>query len=459
MQNMEVDIEMFRKAVSAFAAKEYEVALPLIQQLLEKYPNNTSIIKLKINELTKVEKMSNHIDELKTLINHGIEAAPEDGDFEKYRLDIEFENNREETLLAYVDAWYNTYNGLIRLDIMDIIEANLDFYFDYCDKNIKAKDEEENFVSIVLIDKLNEIVQDNHKIIEKKFDILKSMADSAENPVEKAEQQHKLITCILDVLKKYNFMFRENKYQQIETVVTKWYYKCYKQINKSDFVTQTSAEIIACEDFNQLNMILEKLDKHMEELDKNSQEYLYCLELRGKSLYLRGESRSSGKVLIKCAKDNNDPYLNQLLKDDFNVIISDIYGKMYYSYNSCFTNKYSEVSGLEPEEAYRKNVENKKRLVRFYKKDISKICSSANTFIGLLVKIGTLTQSQANSIIKKCNIKKDTGFNFKIITEICSYIEEIDTTIDDRDWYLEEISSRMYPLYKPKENDHSIFVV
>jgi lipopolysaccharide cholinephosphotransferase len=458
MQGLETEIEVFREAVSAFASKEYQTAYPLIQQLLEKHPNNISIIKLAINRYLKTDNPAQYMDIIAKLVNHGIKCSPDDGDLAKYKLDTEFADNKEQTLISYVDAWYGTYNGLIRLDIMDIIKENLDFYFDYCDKNIKNKDENGESLALVMIDKLNEIVQDDYVVIGKKFELLEKMANIAKNPVRKAEKQHRLIKYILEILKKYNYMFHENKYPEIETIVTKWYYRCYKEINHSDFVTYTSAEIIACEDFNQINMLMEKLDKYMEKIDKNSQEYLYCLELRGKVLYLRGESEKSAGVLIKCGKDNNDPYLNQLLRDDYNQLLSDIYGKLYYAYNIGFTDKYAEISGLEPEAGYLKGIENKKRLIHHYKEELSRYCHSVKEIIELLVKVGSLTQGQANRIIKRYGITGETGFNFKIITAICKCIDDINTEVDDRDYFLEELSGSDYSLDKQEQDDHFIFV-
>ncbi|MGN1132401.1 MAG: LicD family protein, partial [Ruminococcus sp.] len=215
MAELEEDILKFRKAVSHFAAKECEESLPLIQELSQKYPKSVPILKLKLSFLSKETDFNESAEEIKSLAERGLSLYPEDGDFIKFLLDTQLSQNREETLLSYIDAWYKTYNGLIKLDIMDIIEENLSFYLEHCQSLAKGKKGDEAFD---LITKLEEILQDNVDVYDCKFLVMKEIANNAHAPAKKAKLQFELVQSILSLRDKYINKFRKNEFSEIENL-------------------------------------------------------------------------------------------------------------------------------------------------------------------------------------------------------------------------------------------------
>ncbi|MGN0476413.1 MAG: hypothetical protein ACI4HM_03645, partial [Ruminococcus sp.] len=454
MAELEQDIFKFRKAVSHFASKECEESLPLIDELLEKYPSSVPVLKLKLSFLTKETDFSESRDQIKALAERGLSLYPEDGDFIKFLLDTQLENNREETLLGYIDAWYKTYNGLIRLDIMDIIEENLNFYLDYCQSLAKEKKAQDAFE---LITKLEEILQDNTDVYDCKFRVMKTRAENANTTAKKAKRQFELVQSILSLREKYINKFRKNEFSEIENLITKWYYKYYKSINHSAFVTLTSAEILACEDYNEFFEILQKIEEYMEKCDSKSEEYLYCLQLKGDALYYLGNTNEAYRIYIECLNSASDPYLLNILNSKFITSLTEMCRDLTIIYNGGFTHKILENIGLDKEEATLKSMNNKKRLITDYKDRMAQIYPNALSLINIFAKTGALSKNRTSKFIAKYKVKEDTKLNNKIITGLYKTLVDKEITFDEDICYMEELSEKDFSLDHQGHNDKSVF--
>lgn len=464
------DITLFREAVSQFFLKNYHKAFPLIDRLLEKYPECNSIIKLKINQYLLAEGVDGNEDKIIALTQRGLELFPNDTDFPKYYLDTQYKKNKEDTLVKYIDAWGNTTNGYIRLDIEDKIRENLDVCLNYCLECIgkevelenvfteQAEDEEEiiegsflpdeyvvqqeTSLALITVGKLNQIIRDNARVQNTKLEILKRMAENETDPVKKAEAQHRVINNILRLRKKYNEKFQANRFTEMEELVTRWYYTYYKSINNSDFITYTTAELIANDDHNNLYDILDRVEKYEDSLDKNSEEYLYCQELKGRVIFAIGDSEQAYKIYCCCAKETKNEYLKVVLRNRFIFSLSTIYSELLSSYNKSFIHKSLESSGLSPEEYYSKTINNKRRLAHFYKERILRVYPTAMKLINVLKKTGALTKEEAKEIISACKIGKTTKLSLRIITSLHKTIVGYTPDIEDDSDFLEEVSEQ-----------------
>ena len=467
---LDKDITLFRKAVSEFAQKNYEIAIPLIDRLLEKYPECNSMIKLKINQYLMVQGVEGNEDKIIALTKRGLELFPNDPDFPKYYLDTQYKENKEDTLVKYIDAWGNTTNGYIRLDIEDKIRENLDFCLNYCLECIGKEIEPENVLTeqdeneeeiiegsflpkeyvvqqetslaIITVGKLNQIIKDNVSVQNTKLEILKRLAENETDPVKKAEAQHRVINNILRLRKIYNEKFQSNQFKEMEELVIKWYYTYYKSINNSDFITYTTAELIANEEYQQLYDILDRVEKYEESLDKDSEEYNYCQELKGRVFFAMGDSEKAYKIYCNCAKNTKDEYLKVVLRNRFIYSLSTIYSELLSSYNKSFIHKSLESSGLSPEEYYSKTINNKRRLAHFYKERILRVYPTAMKLINILKKTGALTKEEAKEIITDCKIGKTTKLSLRIITSLHKTIVGYTPDIEDDSDFLEEVSEQ-----------------
>ena len=465
IEELNNDILTFREAVSNFASGDFNKSIPLIDSLLEKYPNSIGVINLQICRYTRIESIEENRDKVRKLAEHGLSLYPGNKDFEKYLMDTEFAENKEKVLLQYAYAFRDILNGFMRLDIIDIVSENLDFYFDYCDKNLTVvvendedfDDEEESeqymegtvtigkpvinhqkFVSIDLINKIIQILPDNVKVLEKKFDLLRKIAEIETDPIIKADNQHKLIKYIKKIYKKYSKRFEDGEYKEMEELVNRWFKSCYLEICNSEYVTEITAEIYKTSDFDESVDILKRLSDHMQNINKSSDEYLYCLELKCLLLHRIGKDEESRKGLLDCIERSNIPYLNRRLRGKLRREVIKIYKKLYSSYNKYYIHKDIEIQGLSSEEAYAKSLKNKKRLIRFYKKQIDRDFPSVLQVINYLCKLNSLDEDDARKIIQKYKINEKTRFTLRIAKGILSCFETVNLSLFD-DECIEEI--------------------
>lgn len=135
MAQLKEDILLFRQAVHNVSIGSLEEANPLSKQLFQKEPHSLSVgvIKLRIIILIRLG-ITENINELKALITKALSLYPEDGELLKYRLDINIAEKdanlsyTKENVFEYISAYHKTLNGLVRLDIQDIVSSHLDYF-------------------------------------------------------------------------------------------------------------------------------------------------------------------------------------------------------------------------------------------------------------------------------------------------------------------------------------------
>lgn len=127
MLSLEKDILFFRDTVHKVSIGKLKEALPQSQDLLEKFPYSIGIIKLSINILRKLD-FEKYRGELASLIERGLALYPEDGEMLKYSLDLQYKEKGAELIPQYISAFHNTINGLVKLEMQDILEENLDYF-------------------------------------------------------------------------------------------------------------------------------------------------------------------------------------------------------------------------------------------------------------------------------------------------------------------------------------------
>lgn len=121
LQELKDAIDLQRKAVNLYSFQKYNEALEIAQGLLKEYPRNSSLIKLLVRTMFRLQEDEKKI---KNLISKGRELCPEDGEFIKYDADLLFEKNREKACIQYLDARKKTSNGSVLMEIAD----NIDLY-------------------------------------------------------------------------------------------------------------------------------------------------------------------------------------------------------------------------------------------------------------------------------------------------------------------------------------------
>ncbi|MBQ9673435.1 MAG: LicD family protein [Ruminococcus sp.] len=459
IEELNNDILTFREAVSCFASGDFDKSIPLIDSLIEKYPNSIGVINLQICRYTRIESIDDNLNKVRKLAERGLRLYPGNKDFEKYLLDTEFADNKEKVLLKYVYAFHDILNGFMRLDIMDVVSENLNFYFDYCDKHLtdvididdfdednkqverylegiitigKPVNNNRKFVSVDLIDKIIQILPDNARVFEKKFDLLRKIAEVETDPVIKAENQHRLIKYIRKIYKKYSPYFEDGEYKDIEKLVNTWFKSCYLEICNSEYITKITAKVYAVSEYKESVELLDRLRDDMHSIDVSSDDYLYCMELESLLLYQVGKSEESRKILFECIENSNIPYLNCVLGEKLRLEVNNIYRKLYSSYNKYYIHKEIETQGLNSDEAYAKSQKNKKRLIRFYKTQIDRDFPSVLRIINYLLKLNLLKEKEAKQIIENNKIIEDSRFTLRIATAICECLDSVSfSTIDE----------------------------
>ncbi|MGN0476412.1 MAG: LicD family protein [Ruminococcus sp.] len=154
MLDLKEEIMSFRNAVHNLSLESYNSAYDETYKLDKKHPYSIGVIKLRIITLMKMGIDKNR-RELTSLIDRGFEQYPNDGELMKYRLDLENKGENEVFLVPqYINAYHNTLNGLVRLDIEDILLRHLNSF----DTTQKVKD-------------AFEILKDNRELCERFIDL------------------------------------------------------------------------------------------------------------------------------------------------------------------------------------------------------------------------------------------------------------------------------------------------
>lgn len=122
LAQIENSIQIYRKATNLFMDENdsYE-AEKLVDSLLEIYPDHISILKLKLQICAATGK-----DNSKDIFVKCLDMWPEDGEFIKYQADWVLQNETiREAFPLYLSAYSKTKNGLIQLQITDVIKDYL----------------------------------------------------------------------------------------------------------------------------------------------------------------------------------------------------------------------------------------------------------------------------------------------------------------------------------------------
>lgn len=478
------DILKFRSAVAHFAQGEYRQTGPLIDELIEKYPRSQGVLLLQISRYTRIDGIAKTRDKVRELAERGLEIFPKNKDFIKCLLDTEYDEDKENVLLKYVYLYRRLLNGFFRLDIHDIVEENIGFFFNFCDNHIletfeesplavyfkddlsedsedsegedeeedgdeeellddtvnaqKEKEERRKFKSISVINKIIGILPDDARAFEKKFEILKKFADAETDEILKALAQHRLIKYIRKVTRKYSSKFEDGQYPEIQAVVEKWFRDCYFEFTRSSYITKMTEIFYQKKEFEERKALLDQVLEDMQKMKKYSSEYLYALELVSRIYGKLGMSSQSGRCLLECIEHSDIPYLNRKMRKKFKNEIVTIYKKLYSSYNKFFIHRGIEIKGLTKEEAYSKERKNKQRLIKFYKNQIDEVFPSVMQVLRYLIKLYFIDETEAHEIIKKCKLNENSKFTLRNVTEICRHFESMNFAFFDED-SMEEI--------------------
>ena len=195
----------------------------------------------------------------------------------------------------------------------------------------------------------------------------------------------------------------------------------------------------------------------MEKCDSKSEEYLYCLQLKGDALYYLGNTNEAYRIYIECLNSASDPYLLNILNAKFISSLTEICRDLTAIYNGGFTHKILENIGLYKEEATLKSMNNKKRLITDYKDRMAQIYPNAMTLINIFVKTGALSKNRTSKFIAKYKINEDTKLNNKIITGLYKTLVNKEITFDEDICYMEELNEKDFNLDHQGHNDKSVF--
>ncbi len=113
-----------RLAKNHFYLKEYKETMSVASDILKKYPYNSEMLKLYVRSAIGLGKQDENV---KKLVRRGLKTFPEDGDFMKLKGDLLYPSDKDKAVKIYMDAREHTANGIILLEIGDILK-------DYYDK-------------------------------------------------------------------------------------------------------------------------------------------------------------------------------------------------------------------------------------------------------------------------------------------------------------------------------------
>ncbi len=117
------DIYKYRDIARDLAEKEISPADTRIEELLQDHPFSISFIKLKLNLLREFGASA---QEFSPFISSGLMLKSDDGEIIKHSIDVQNNEVTPQTVKKYLDAYFKTNNGLVRLDIEKIFRDNFE---------------------------------------------------------------------------------------------------------------------------------------------------------------------------------------------------------------------------------------------------------------------------------------------------------------------------------------------
>ncbi|MGN1131833.1 MAG: hypothetical protein ACI4RL_02920, partial [Ruminococcus sp.] len=271
MESLKDDILSFREAVHYVSIGQYSSADFETYKLDKTHPYSIGVIKLRIIVLMNLDKERNR-RELISLIDRGFEQYPDDGELVKYRLDLDNNGDNEKSLVPqYMIAYHKTLNGLVRLDIEDIMLKHMD-----------------SFNTIQGVEKAFEILKDNRELCERFIDLT----------IEEGNTK-----CICNLLK-----FSKDNQEVLGEDYKAYTEKICTSLAGEKATATLMAEIRLCNDYSKLDTLEEKTDSLKDEFWKSY--------LQGEIQYKMGNTESAVSLYIK-ASDTNDENLLALLRKKF----------------------------------------------------------------------------------------------------------------------------------------------
>lgn len=287
MLNLKEDILSFRKAVHNVSIGDYTTAHKQTYALVKHHPQSIGIIKLRIINLMKMGSNDNG-QEIAELIEKGLKLYPNDGELMKYRLDLENTGDNEENLIPkYINAYHNTLNGLIHLEIEDILLRHLDCF----DTPKKVKD-------------AFEILRDNSILCEKLVDLTIQEGNSKD------------ISSLLKFIKDNQELLGEDY-----TVYTE---KVCRSLAKDENTSSLMAKIRLCNDYSKLSDFEKEAESIKDEFWKSY--------LQGEIQYKKGNTQEAVSKYIY-SSNTTDESLLTLLNKKFNAQLRFLKEQFAYAEN------------------------------------------------------------------------------------------------------------------------------
>jgi hypothetical protein len=338
MDNLKNEIMLFRKAVHMVSVKEEENALACVQELYERHPYSIGILKLYIIILKRIN-MDKYREKIANLLNVASAIYPDDGELIKYSLDLKYSTLGASLVPEYIKAFHKTLNGLVRLEIQDIVEEKLN----------TLNNEE-------IISEALKILPDNKELIAKYIDL-----------VLKSDNLEKVYGL---------FAFIKEKNQ----VLGEDYYNYYKLLSgyfvKDSNACKSFADISLCQNYQDL----EQYEKSLE----NSNHTSINSFLLGEILYKKGCTTEAFREYI-LALDDADDKLKYVLKRRFESHLKIL--KSSFDYAESITT----IDVQQNVEVPAGNQQKAKVKDRFFKK-WAEPYGNINTLADVLVKTNLLNQ-------------------------------------------------------------------
>lgn len=124
MKQIKDDIERFRKAVCHYEFKEKEQAEEINKELLERYPEHPSFMKLQCRfVMERAEEGGGSLAEAESFVDKALDLFPEDGYFLKYKGDLKWKRGQcRDALEIFAQVRDLTRNGMVQLELDKFLE-------------------------------------------------------------------------------------------------------------------------------------------------------------------------------------------------------------------------------------------------------------------------------------------------------------------------------------------------
>lgn len=142
MKKLMEDVELFRKAVCHYEMKEMQEAEEICRELLERYPEHPSFLKLLCRLI--MERSGENPGEAEGFLEQALRLFPEDGYFLKYKADLLWKKGLEmQALERYAEAREKTGNGIVHLEMDKLLQPLKNTAVDYCRELLSHKQKAE----------------------------------------------------------------------------------------------------------------------------------------------------------------------------------------------------------------------------------------------------------------------------------------------------------------------------